>query len=357
MGSSQRRSRGRLTTARAMATRCLSPPESVRGNAAARPRRPTRSSTSRASRRPSVFGRPGEEERQRDVLLGRELGKEMVELEHESHARAAHGRARGRRERGPVRAVERHAARVGRVEPGEKVEQRRLSAARRAGDREEIARADGERNAAEDLDPRLAGPEPLREALRDEQRRRSQAPRRASTAGWRAAVRAGTVATTNAHRIDSAATAHDVERVHAERRVAHPVELRGERDEAEPLEQDGGRDAEEDARERAGHPHAAPRGPKDLLHGPRRRPENREDGGVPRARRGEDRRRRREVQARHDHDQEDGREEDEALEPQREDESAVLLFPRRRRRRKARARPPRPRRRPSRFDGSFRKTS
>ena len=91
-----------------------------------------------------LFSRPGEEERQRHVFLGRELGKKMMELEHESHARAAHGRARGRRERGPVRAVERHAARVGHVEPGEEVEQRRLSAARRAGDGEKIARFDGE---------------------------------------------------------------------------------------------------------------------------------------------------------------------------------------------------------------------
>src|SRR5664280_1812865 len=101
----------------------------------------------------------------------------------------------------------------------------------------------------------------------------------------------------------------DVEEVHAERRVAHAVELGGERNEAELLEDQRDRRAESDAEERPGDAHAAPR-------------------GVPRARRSEDGRRRCQVQAGDDHDQKDGREEDEALEPQSEDQRAVLLLPR-----------------------------
>ena len=110
--------------------------------------------------------------------------------------------------------------------------------------------------------------------------------------------------------------------------MAHAVELGGERNEAELLEDQRDRRAESDAEERPGDAHAAPRGAEHLFHGLRRRSENREHRGVPRARRSEDGRRRCQVQARDDHDQKDGREEDEALEPQSEDQRAVLLLPR-----------------------------
>src|SRR5664279_275625 len=51
VGSSSRRSRGELTSARASATRCCSPPESSIGRCPARSARPTMSSASRDARR------------------------------------------------------------------------------------------------------------------------------------------------------------------------------------------------------------------------------------------------------------------------------------------------------------------
>ena len=117
--------------------------------------------------------------------------------------------------------------------------------------------------------------------------------------------------------------------------MRHAVELGGQRHEPRALEEHRDADAEGEAAERSRGADPRAGGEEDAAHGARRGAENRQHRGVARARRGEHGGRGREVQARDDHDQEHGREEDRPLEPQREDEGAVLLLPRRDRDRRA----------------------
>ena len=82
-------------------------------------------------------------EAERDVLEHRHVAEERVVLKHEPDAALA---------RLPVRrvlAVEQHAALVGRFEPGNDAQQRRLAAARRAEQRHELARAHLEADVAQ----------------------------------------------------------------------------------------------------------------------------------------------------------------------------------------------------------------
>ena len=272
-----------------------------------------------------------EEERQRDVLLGRQLRQQVVELEDEADA--------------SLRAAPRAA-------PGARVAQSAPSSA--------TLPASGVSSPAKrwrSVDfPQPDGPVMAR---RSPARTRSDTSRKTSTRASPvpkpfarpSATRKGAIsgATQRLHgglprgragrdgRGDErpedrqGRDRDDVEGVDAERDVGSCRRaVRGKRDGPRRLEDERGRRPESDAerpsrRRRRRRP---PRGRR-VRHGPRRRAENREDGRVARARRREDGRRRREVQAGHDDDQEDGREEDDPLEPQREDEGAVLLLPRR----------------------------
>ena len=94
VGSSASTSRGSRTSARAMATRCCSPPESRSGKLRARSSRPTRARSSRA--RAAGPADRGQLRGQQHVLEHGQGGDEVEELEHEAHVVAAEERARGR---------------------------------------------------------------------------------------------------------------------------------------------------------------------------------------------------------------------------------------------------------------------
>jgi hypothetical protein len=79
----------------------------------------------------------------RDVLERRELHQEMVELVHEAERLVAQPPALGVGERGHRAAENLHLAAGGRIQSAEQVEQRALARARRADDRDHLARRDG----------------------------------------------------------------------------------------------------------------------------------------------------------------------------------------------------------------------
>ena len=144
LGSSASRIVGRLTSARAMTTRCCWPAESSRGSASVRWPRPTRSRSSRA-RAACVRGLLlAELERQGHVLLQRESRDEARELEDEAHGAVAQAAALGVADAPDVDAVHGHGAAGGRGQAGGDVEQRGLAAAGPAGDDQELAGLDVE---------------------------------------------------------------------------------------------------------------------------------------------------------------------------------------------------------------------
>ena len=83
VGSSARRSFGSLTRARAMATRCCSPPESWPGFWPALSSRNDLGEQGRAAPGASRLFSPGNEKRQEDVFQGAELRQKMEGLEDE----------------------------------------------------------------------------------------------------------------------------------------------------------------------------------------------------------------------------------------------------------------------------------
>ena len=88
VGSSARITGGWLASARAIATRCCSPPESSAGWALARCSTSSAASSSQARVRPAV-GPAGQHRQQRDVVGDVEEGDQVGRLEHEADAVAA----------------------------------------------------------------------------------------------------------------------------------------------------------------------------------------------------------------------------------------------------------------------------
>ena len=82
VGSSASSTSGRLTNARAMATRCCSPPDSSAGSRLALPDSPTISSTSGTTRLITSRALADDLERERDVLEDRLLLQQPEVLEH-----------------------------------------------------------------------------------------------------------------------------------------------------------------------------------------------------------------------------------------------------------------------------------
>ena len=122
VGSSASSSAGCITSARAIATRCCSPPDSIPGRCVRRSRRPTRSSS---ARRPAGRARPPatprDAQRHLGVLERGELRQQVMELEDEAD----------------VAVAERHELRVGHDRAASRVAdpdrcRRRSSRARRA---------------------------------------------------------------------------------------------------------------------------------------------------------------------------------------------------------------------------------
>ena len=92
VGSSARISGGRCTSARAIATRCSCPPDSVCGRRSSKPSRPTAASTSRRARR---IGPALQQQRQRDVVGHAQMRQHVERLEHEAESLAPQVRLRG----------------------------------------------------------------------------------------------------------------------------------------------------------------------------------------------------------------------------------------------------------------------
>src|SRR6202035_3995879 len=109
-----------------------------------------------------------EAERQRDVLGRREGGEEVEELEDHADVVASERRPILILECVHVDALDRDRPLIGRLEPAEHVEERALAAPARAHDRDEIARPDGQRNAANRLTRRPAHPVDLMETRGDD---------------------------------------------------------------------------------------------------------------------------------------------------------------------------------------------
>ena len=85
VGSSASRIFGSLARARAMATRCRSPPDSSVGSRCSHPFRSTSARSSTSPVPPLVGGSMTAEHRELDVEQGGKLGQKVVELEDEAH--------------------------------------------------------------------------------------------------------------------------------------------------------------------------------------------------------------------------------------------------------------------------------
>src|SRR6185503_4863702 len=98
-------------------------------------------------------------------------------LEHEADLRVAHVREVARRERRHVVPVEEVASGGRPIEAAEQVHERRLAGARRAGERDELAGRDVERDAAQRLHLHLAEVVGLRQVANGDDRVHRPAPR------------------------------------------------------------------------------------------------------------------------------------------------------------------------------------
>ena len=142
-GSSSSSTPGRLTSARASATRCRCPPESWLGLRRANAPRRTSASASPARSRRSRLGDALDAQAVLDVLLHGHVREQRVVLEHGVDV-ALVGRARG-----DVAAVEQHAAARRALEAGDHAQAGRLARARRPEQREELAARDVEVDAVD----------------------------------------------------------------------------------------------------------------------------------------------------------------------------------------------------------------
>ena len=158
VGSSASSTRGRLISARAIATRCCWPPESFVGELSAYSAMPSvveqvGPAGARLARRDA-----GEQRRQLDVVGHRQVPDQVEELEHEADLAPAHVRPLGLGV--PVDAAAAELDLAGRrpVQPAEQVQQRRLPAAARPGDGDELALRHRRVDAAQRVHAAFVGP-------------------------------------------------------------------------------------------------------------------------------------------------------------------------------------------------------
>jgi hypothetical protein len=143
VGSSHSSTAGRLAMARAMATRCCSPPESCG--------REVVQALAQAHQGQGLLrphGRPGDLGHRRHVLAGRQAGDQVVELEHEAHVIAPVGSwlLVGGRE---VAVQVEHLPRRGRIQPAQDVQQGGFAAAGRPQQHHQFPRAELQVDAAQ----------------------------------------------------------------------------------------------------------------------------------------------------------------------------------------------------------------
>ena len=142
VGSSARTTSGSLLSARAIATRWRSPPESAEGRCSARSVSPTRSSSSAARRRADARRAPGQQRGQLHVLHGGELVHQVEGLEDEPDVGPPHPGQRLLAQL--VDAAPRQPHLPGRraLQAAQQVQQRRLAATARPHHGERLARGD-----------------------------------------------------------------------------------------------------------------------------------------------------------------------------------------------------------------------
>ncbi len=157
VGSSQRRMRGFRNMARAMATRCFSPPDRAEGRWSARSVRPSWSSSSRP-RRSAAAGSWTRRHRVRDldVFERGQVREQAVILQDEADLLKAKVGAALLVETVDVGVAEEHPARSRRFQAGQGVEKRALAAARGAEDGAGLLGRDREGEIAQDIDARAS---------------------------------------------------------------------------------------------------------------------------------------------------------------------------------------------------------
>ena len=159
MGSSANTTAGRVTSARAIATRCCWPPESSDGRWVRRSSSPTVSIS--VSTHAWSTSRPAIVSGSVTFSSAVSTGQQVEGLEDEADLLPAQlGQALVVEVR-DLDAVDLHGARRGPVEPGEAVHERRLAGAGRAHDRAVLTALEADRDAVEGVHGGLAVPEEL----------------------------------------------------------------------------------------------------------------------------------------------------------------------------------------------------
>ena len=154
VGSSHSSSFGLLTSARAMAVRCCSPPESSLGYIRLLCERPTRSSTRGTCRITSLRVRAGDLQRERDVFPNGLVGEQFEVLEDDAQVPAQApecGRACSRSTRMPSTVI---SPPVGHHFAIEQAKQARFSGSGVADEKDEVALSDLEIDARRARAPR-----------------------------------------------------------------------------------------------------------------------------------------------------------------------------------------------------------
>ena len=142
-GSSIRKAFGSRTIARPIATRCRCPPESAAGWRSSSWSRPSSSAARLDPLGDLALRRPAHLEPVAEVLAHRHVRVERVALEDHRHVAGA------RRQIGHVALTDRDRSPGRLLEAGDHPQQRRLAAARRPDEHEELAAADGQRDVVD----------------------------------------------------------------------------------------------------------------------------------------------------------------------------------------------------------------
>ena len=143
VGSSAMIRRGSWTSARAIAVRCCSPPDSCEGSCSAWALRPTSDRTRSTAGPIWRRGRPGDLEGEADVLPNR-LGRQQLEVLEDDPDLAPDPGNLPATQAGHILAVEDHRSAGRDLVPDEQLDQGRLAGARRADQEHEVALGDGQ---------------------------------------------------------------------------------------------------------------------------------------------------------------------------------------------------------------------
>jgi len=149
VGSSATITSGSVESARAIATRCRSPPLSSPGRCVVRSPRPNRLEQVSRALPPIGSGNARLHERQRDVRAGGQRRQEVEPLEHDPDVVSPHPGSLPVGQRREVGVAQFHAALRRHQQPRDRVQDRRLSAAAGALESDDGPRRDVEGDVAE----------------------------------------------------------------------------------------------------------------------------------------------------------------------------------------------------------------